>query len=238
MTYRDGDDAALRRRDELAHLLSRTSDDAQREALGAEIAEIDRQRMEAARVRLPLVARARVASPCSEAWDTMLGDGAVRNCSRCEKEVFDLSQMTLGAAEALIASRVGEQICIRLFRRADGTMMFADCEVGARGVIRRQVGAAGAALLIGGAALAWATAPPPEPPLRIPHSPLTAELRAAGEEFLHPPEPPDAIERSSLDFAAPSECQMGGCHPGTFADLIARGALGHQPEAPLRRAPR
>jgi hypothetical protein len=209
MTYRGDDDAALRRRNELAQRLADETDVSQREALEAELAAIDRARVEAARIRLPMVARARIASPCTEAWDTMLGDGAMRSCSRCEKEVFDLSQMTLGQAEALIAARVNERICVRLFKRRDGTMMFADCEIGARGVLMRTVGAATVALVVGAAAMAYASAPQPPEPLRAPPSHTSpAALRQAGEEFLHPtelepegelPTPVSVVDRIEID---------------------------------------
>lgn len=216
MTYREDDAATLRRRDDLARAIAADElVDAERDTALAEIAAIDAARIEAARVRLPQLARARIASPCDQPWDTMLGNGAVRSCSRCEKHVFDLSQMTLGQAEALIASRPDGRMCVRLYQRADGTMMFADCEVGARGVVVRKVAVAGAALAIGGAALAWASQPSPTSADTRAPRPSSAEARAAGDAFL------DAPERPSTDFT----CAMGGCFPQRVGQPLLQDVL-------------
>jgi hypothetical protein len=197
MTYRDDDAASLRPRTDLAREIERGElTPTERHDAEDEIAAIDAARIEAARARLPQVARAKIASPCSERWDTMLGDGAVRACSRCEKKVFDLSQMTLGQAEALIAENATGDLCVRLYRRADGTMLFSDCVVGARGVVKRDALRIGAAIAIGGATLAWTSAPAPIAASAAPR-PSSAEARAAADAFLHaaarPVEPTPAV---------------------------------------------
>lgn len=153
MVYRD--EAGLDRRARLVESLSRSGlDDASRQEIETEIAVGDRERRAAARLHLPLVAQAKIASPCPEIWETMQGEGAVRACSRCDQEVFDLGAMTLMEADTLIRDRVGQRTCIRLHRRTDGTMMFADCEVGASGVRTRRIGVALASLAIGASAAA------------------------------------------------------------------------------------
>lgn len=192
MTYRDDDEASLARRRALAERLADADDEPERGALAHELAQIDADRRDAARRRLPLLAQARVASPCGEPWDAMLGDGAVRHCARCDQRVFDLSQMTLGEAEALVRAEAASGLCVRFRRRADGTMMFADCEVGARGVRRRRWATGLVAGLASSAALAWASAPAPAEPLRLEASaPSHAALREAGDAFLRSPIPPD-----------------------------------------------
>jgi hypothetical protein len=87
----------------------------------------------------------RVASPCNAAWDEMTGTDRVRFCHLCQKNVYSLSQMTRRQAEALVEQREGS-LCVRLYRRADGTVLTEDCPVGLRAV-RRQ-----AAVLVGGVA--------------------------------------------------------------------------------------
>ncbi len=68
-----------------------------------------------------------VAEPCEERWDRMEGDHRARFCRTCEKHVYDLSQMTLPEASALIELTNGTA-CVRFFRRADGTIaMNEDC---------------------------------------------------------------------------------------------------------------
>ena len=215
MTYRDDDAASLRRRTELAREIERgeLTPDAKYRAED-ELAAIDAARIEAARVRLPQVARAKIASPCSERWDTMLGDGAVRACSRCEKKVFDLSQMTLGQAEALIAENATGDLCVRLYRRADGTMLFSDCVVGARGVVKRDALRIGAAIAIGGATLAWTSAPAPISARAAPRA-SSAEARAAADAFLHAASPPEAPPRPFDDC---THQEMGGCTMGDLAN--------------------
>jgi hypothetical protein len=88
--------------------------------------------------------RARVASPCPANWENMTGDDRVRFCQECQLQVYNISEMTRGQAEALIAQAEG-RICARLYRRADGTILTKDCPVGLRAFKRRIGRIAGAA---------------------------------------------------------------------------------------------
>lgn len=90
-----------------------------------------------AKIPLPLLARVHVASPCHARWDEMSGDERVRHCGACDKDVYDLSEMTEDEAETLLRT-VGESACVRLRRRADGTVMTSDCPVGAERARRRR----------------------------------------------------------------------------------------------------
>ncbi len=98
-----------------------------------------------AKVPLPLLARVQIASPCDARWDEMSGDARVRHCAACDKDVFDLSEMTSEDAEALLARDTGST-CVRTHRRADGTVITSDCPVGATKKRRRRWLAAGAAV--------------------------------------------------------------------------------------------
>ena len=71
----------------------------------------------------------RVASPCSADWDEMSGDARVRFCGKCEKNVYNLSQMTRDEAESLVREKEG-RLCVRFYMRADGTMLTQDCPIG------------------------------------------------------------------------------------------------------------
>jgi hypothetical protein len=86
----------------------------------------------------------RVAAPCSADWERMRGDERVRFCAECSLNVYNLSAMTRREAEALIASAEG-RLCVRYFRRADGTILTRNCPVGLRAVKRRIAGVARAA---------------------------------------------------------------------------------------------
>jgi hypothetical protein len=62
----------------------------------------------------------------------MEGDEKKRACSMCNLNVYNLSEMTKWEAEELLSNADGEQMCLQLFRRADGTILTKDCPVGER----------------------------------------------------------------------------------------------------------
>jgi hypothetical protein len=164
MAYRSDDDAENER---LRALSAQMADLelrlAERNVLRAHKERVDAQLQDAAsaaakrraKVPLPLLSRIRVASPCHERWDQMSGDERVRHCASCDKDVYDLSEMTSAEAEELLAN-VGEAACVRLHRRADGTVITADCPIGAKRKRRNRWLAAGAG--IAGTAVAAASA--------------------------------------------------------------------------------
>jgi hypothetical protein len=78
----------------------------------------------------------RIASPCSADWNEMLGDERKRFCSQCSLNVYNLSGMTPGEAENLLLTSEG-RVCVRFYRRADGTVLTKDCPVGWQAVKRR-----------------------------------------------------------------------------------------------------
>ena len=80
-----------------------------------------------------------VASPCSAEWNDMVGDDRVRFCNSCEKNVYNLSAMLAEDAERLLVERTGNDLCVRFYQRADGTMMTADCPVGVTRKRRKKV---------------------------------------------------------------------------------------------------
>jgi hypothetical protein len=67
-----------------------------------------------------------IKSPCRVPWSSMQGDDRVRACAKCEKNVYDLSALTRAEAEALLARAEGT-LCLRFYRRADGTVVTSDC---------------------------------------------------------------------------------------------------------------
>jgi hypothetical protein len=78
----------------------------------------------------------RIASPCHASWDGMKGDDRVRHCGSCQKNVYDLSNMSRDDAEALLQKTEG-RVCVRFYRRSDGTVLTQDCPVGLAKVRRR-----------------------------------------------------------------------------------------------------
>ena len=71
----------------------------------------------------------RVASPCSSDWDSMYGDDQKRFCKECKLNVYNLSGMTREDAERLVTNAEG-RLCVRFYRRPDGTIITQDCPVG------------------------------------------------------------------------------------------------------------
>ena len=78
----------------------------------------------------------RVAAPCSADWDQMIGNERARFCGQCNLNVYNLSSMTRSEAEGLIARSEG-RLCVRFYRRADGSILTENCPVGLRAIRRR-----------------------------------------------------------------------------------------------------
>ena len=89
---------------------------------------------------LPVLDALTIAAPCPASWADMDGDDRVRHCSQCQQSVYDLSTLTRSEATALIEGATG-RVCVRLFRRADGTVMTRDCPVGVFRAARRRLAA-------------------------------------------------------------------------------------------------
>src|SRR5438309_3515086 len=82
------------------------------------------------------LAEVKVASPCPADWETMFGNDRVRFCGQCELNVYNLSAMSRSEAESLIVRTEG-RLCVRYYRRKDGSIITQDCPVGLRALKRR-----------------------------------------------------------------------------------------------------
>ena len=71
----------------------------------------------------------KVASPCSANWNEMVGNERQRHCGDCQLNVYNLSGMTRPEAENFLINAEG-RVCVRFFKRADGTVLTKDCPVG------------------------------------------------------------------------------------------------------------
>jgi hypothetical protein len=78
----------------------------------------------------------KVASPCPADWNRMIGDERVRFCGQCQLNVYNLSAMTRDQAESVIAGTEG-RLCVRFYRRKDGSILTQDCPVGLRAIRQR-----------------------------------------------------------------------------------------------------
>ena len=78
----------------------------------------------------------RVAAPCPANWDSMYGNERVRFCGECQLNVYNLSAMSKAEAEQLIGQAEG-RLCVRYYRRRDGSIITQNCPVGLRALKRR-----------------------------------------------------------------------------------------------------
>lgn len=78
----------------------------------------------------------RVSAPCPADWNEMNGDERIRFCNQCQLNVYNLSEMTRQEAERLLREREG-RLCVRFYRRADGTIITENCPKGLAALKRR-----------------------------------------------------------------------------------------------------
>jgi hypothetical protein len=162
MTYRSDEHAVEARRIELERELdevkARAADAekfvARQRQIESELRNIEAHRGAKQPVRLPMLARAKIASPCSADWMQMVGDDRVRFCGACKKDVYNFSSMTAPEVEALMLAK-GIDLCARLYRRKDGTIMTSDCSVGVYMKWMNRAAVAVIAFIGGAVAVAW-----------------------------------------------------------------------------------
>jgi hypothetical protein len=164
MSYRDVSESLRAYRDRIANDLEQARQAAKEAAdratqvkvLEKELAETEGllAKMGRGQRGLPVLEDVRIAAPCTARWEEMVGDEHVRFCGQCDKNVYNLSSLPRVEAEALLAAKEGK-MCVRLFRRADGTVLTTDCAVGVRRRRRRRAafGAVGAGLMAAAAGL-------------------------------------------------------------------------------------
>lgn len=87
----------------------------------------------------------KIARPCPASWEEMAGDDRVRHCSECNLNVYNLSAMTRVEAEQWLLQKEG-RLCVRLYRRRDGSVITRDCPHGLRAAMGRATRYAGAVL--------------------------------------------------------------------------------------------
>lgn len=78
-----------------------------------------------------LISKIKIATPCTADWNSMTGDEITRFCGQCRLNVYNISEMSTGEAAKLIRKKEGNA-CLRLYRRADGTIITDNCPIGLR----------------------------------------------------------------------------------------------------------
>lgn len=137
---------------------------------------------------LPMLASARVASPCDRRWEDMPGDDRRRYCSDCGLHVHNFAAMTAEEAEAFLRENIPKgRVCGLLYRRADGTVLTRDCPVG---VARWRRAAAWSVAKVGTAAACLLGALGLTGAVRQDHRLRAAQPFRAVCEWLNPTPPP------------------------------------------------
>ncbi len=85
-----------------------------------------------------VIDRIEIPVPCTVSWDGMKGDETVRHCGECKQNVYNLASFTRSEALQLLTARSG-RVCLRIFRRPDGTVLTSDCRERLRAARRRGV---------------------------------------------------------------------------------------------------
>ncbi|MFN7701363.1 MAG: hypothetical protein ACK6CU_09235 [Deltaproteobacteria bacterium] len=185
-----------------------------------------------ASVRLPDGAKLSIASPCREKWNAMVGDDRVRHCSRCDKDVYNLSGMTGPEITALLARR-GERPCVRFFKRQDGTMLTADCPVGRpKKIALRVITAAGLAIGASASGLVAALAGPRP---RCPVAQNEGRHGTMGEPMRIGPPSPRVRGNEPTSYVRPDYTELAG-GVGAFEEPFEPEPLPHLPEVPELRS--
>lgn len=70
-----------------------------------------------------------IAAPCPARWEDLAGNDRVRFCDHCRKSVYNISVLTPSEADALLKAQNGN-LCARIYRRTDRTVLMRDCPVG------------------------------------------------------------------------------------------------------------
>jgi hypothetical protein len=200
MSYRDPAAALRTRRDTIVSRLAEArrvvAEAREREAhiagLEQDLAAVDAlladERLEAEESATSLLDDVRIASPCLAKWDDMIGDDRLRFCGQCNKNVYNLSALARAEAEALLRegerleAQQGVGLCVRLYRRADGTVLTADCPDGVRRKKRRLAifGAVGGGLMAAGAAAELFGAAARQGSMVAVPAPITGEMATMG----------------------------------------------------------
>ena len=119
-----------------------------------------------------------IASPCEARWEEMQGDEKVRFCTACQLPVYNLSAMDVEEAAARLASDAG-RLCVRFYRRRDGTILTQDCPVGVERIRSRRRVLTRAALFVCGGTTAAVLLTPMQGAVARPAARQAAFLSAA-----------------------------------------------------------
>lgn len=112
--------------------------------------------------------RVTVGFRCPMNWEEMAGGEGERFCSKCQKSVVDLSEMTIAEAEDFVREKGPEgTACVRLFRDREGQLVTKGCrssQENAKTILRK---AAVGAAVAGGLSMAACAKQEPQPTMGV-----------------------------------------------------------------------
>jgi hypothetical protein len=148
----------------------------------------------------------------------MRGDDRVRHCGECRLNVYNLSEMTRQEAEDFLHEATG-RVCVRFYRRADGTILTQDCPSGLDRFQQRL-----AAKLWINAAIAWLITGVVLRPL-VPGRVFARLVHACAGREVPPPPSSQPLVGSNDGGSVPKELAMG-----KLAMPSSGGTTGHPAE--------
>jgi hypothetical protein len=80
--------------------------------------------------------RIEIPLPCHVPWADMTGDDRIRFCGDCHQNVYNVAMFTRAEATRLLNDSSG-RVCLRIFRRPDGTVITDDCRARLRAARKR-----------------------------------------------------------------------------------------------------
>src|SRR5262245_53029382 len=83
-----------------------------------------------------LLNQVHIPNPCPVPWSDMTGDDRVRFCRQCRRHVYQLAQFTAEDGARLVTTS-GDELCVRIARRQDGSVATAGGSVLPTGRRRR-----------------------------------------------------------------------------------------------------
>ncbi len=66
-----------------------------------------------------------VPNPCEKSWDEMIGNEQTRHCLHCDRDIHNLSEISVKEAQKLLFQSKG-RVCVRLMRDADDKIQTND----------------------------------------------------------------------------------------------------------------
>jgi hypothetical protein len=169
-----------------------------------------------------------IASPCKADWAQMTGDERARFCGDCKLHVYNLSSMSETEAEKLIIEKEGK-LCLRLYRRSDGTVLTKDCPVGFAAKMKSYARRSCAGIFAIASVLAsYLVLTKAERPAQVSGSLLQRISRGyhAKDESIRANGYDSMGGGVSAAPFAPSSAPAKSCQPGLLEKLVPRKAVG------------